>query len=838
VRTSDPVGAVGWSVDPDNTSASNVVHCYVDGPAGSGRFLGGVTANLPSPNIAYPGNHQFLMPIPADLRNNLTHQMYCYGLDVTGGDSPTLLTGSPKPFRFSTETIGWIQDVNFLVGNNPEAVATVYGEVGGWSLDTDLPGNSNPVHFYIDGLAGVGTYVGQTLANIPRPDVNTVTGYPGDHGFSYFIPDQYRDGLNHTIYAYGIDLTGGQPKLLQGSPKLFNLNTRVSTLTFEPLSTTTIRSVIDTNPNTGSGQRIFPDKDDPNAATDPYTHATVQVKALITPVKQNVTVYFQSYDLDDPSANMLPLDDDTGPDTGNDNRGTPNSGTLRVTSALTDASGIATVNFTTTMQPGDNFAVAASTDTAYLGTITIDGTNLKDNANTQIPATLACTSSAVNACRTDMLTVWRRLHMEVDSMTQGNGNFVRGDISGTAKIKVGGSKTFNVMANDLEVNRYENTRMVLAPITKYLDIISNTVNTITVKNSTSSDITLTNNINFELLNQSSDTSTVGNVPIGQTITPMQMVTLNINGTPLRIDTFANGQMFLTPALTSLTITSNTVNTVTVTNNTGAVVQLSDPFTHFRLYDDDDYNSSNTPATLNGDEGEPIVRFPDTFKHLSDSLTGGTFADGTPMNILASAYILPEYNWAENVKHYNQSDVDFNTNVEQTEGPILYAPLLGTDERNSKNDEKDNFWVSYFIIAYQGQQSADADGTSSGMLEAVEEGLTLSNTVCDCYNSTVCPRNGVSVCTTYPVGGNVSLIYEESIRDLDKYQATLPPADFSIKGSEVTAPHELGHQFGLRGDVAGTLFNIMDYPNNSTPLRVKLHPEHINIMRWRIKSPGI
>jgi hypothetical protein len=43
VQTSDPVGAVGWSVDPDNTSASNTVHCYVNGPAGSGsRFLGAV----------------------------------------------------------------------------------------------------------------------------------------------------------------------------------------------------------------------------------------------------------------------------------------------------------------------------------------------------------------------------------------------------------------------------------------------------------------------------------------------------------------------------------------------------------------------------------------------------------------------------------------------------------------------------------------------------------------------------------------------------------------------------------------------------------------------------
>jgi hypothetical protein len=402
------------------------------------------------------------MPIPADLRNNLTHQMYCYGIDVTGGDSPTLLTGSPKPFRFSTETIGSLDVVGSFSENGNEAVAVNDGEVAGWSLDTDLPGNSNPVHFYIDGPAGSGIYIDQTLANIPRPDVNTVTGYPGDHGFSYFIPDQYRDGLTHTIYAYGIDITGGPPKLLQGSPKTFNLNTRVSTLTFEPLSTATIRSVIDVNPTSmGGGQRIFPDKDDPSTTIDPYRHDIVQVKVLITPVKQGVKVYFKSYDLDDPSAAMLPLDDDTGANTGNDNRGSPKSGTFKTTSALTDASGIATLNFVTTMQPGDNFAVAASTNTTYLGTITIDGTNLKDNANTQIPATLACSSSAVNACRTDMLTVWRRLHIEVDSMGQAKENYVDGTIDGPINIG-SGIQTISLNPSQLlRINRFENGLLVL-----------------------------------------------------------------------------------------------------------------------------------------------------------------------------------------------------------------------------------------------------------------------------------------------------------------------------------------------------------------------------------------
>lgn len=82
-----------------------------------------------------------------------------------------------------------------------------------------------------------------------------------------------------------------------------------------------------------------------------------------------------------------------------------------------------------------------------------------------------------------------------------------------------------------------------------------------------------------------------------------------------------------------------------------------------------------------------------------------------------------------------------------------------------------------------------------------------------------------------------MIYEEAIQDREK--ANTPPANFPIKDTEIVAPHELGHQFGFFGDQPSLLFGIMDYPNNnmSTSSRVQFHPEHINIIRRRVKSPG-
>ncbi len=212
--------AVGWSVDPDTPSASNVVHCYING-----TFAGATPANLPSPDVPHPGNHRFSFPIPLQYRDGVQHSISCYGLDVTGGDPNFLLTGSPKTFKFNPP-IGYQGD--FI----QDGVAT------GWSLDPDVPLQSDRVHFYVNGPSGGGgTLIGDIWANIPRPDVNQVTGYPGNHGYEFSIPAQYRDNQPHTLYAYGIDLTGDVNKVLLASPKTFNLSpSNVTSVSFEEIA--------------------------------------------------------------------------------------------------------------------------------------------------------------------------------------------------------------------------------------------------------------------------------------------------------------------------------------------------------------------------------------------------------------------------------------------------------------------------------------------------------------------------------------------------------------------------------------------------------------------------
>ncbi len=756
--------AVGWSADPDSQSASNVVHCYVDGFNPS-NFIGAANANLPGAGAPYPGNHRFSLPIPVQYRDGNNHQITCYGLDVTGGDSPGTLAGSPKTFKFNAP-IGWIGNISSATENTTNPVSD--GIVDGWTMDTDVPSRSNFVHFYIDGQAGTGTYIGEAFANIPRPDVNQQTQLPGDHGYEFPIPDQYRNGVQHTIYAYGIDLTGDYPRLLQGSPKIFTLYPRILSVVLEPID-----SPIDFNPNLGAGRRIFPDRQTPNDITN---RKKVLVKATILPARANERVFFKNFDLDDPSADIAPVD--TNANQGNDNRGerdangnwtSASAGTFNLTgscnsdqngiSCLTDSNGVATIEFLTTMQPGDNFSVAASTSASYLNGITVSGLDLMDTNSGIISQTPFVPPA--RAKRTEMLTVWRKLHIEADSMGNvGVGNNVQGTvIADGSRINPGNFPIQVTTASPLEINRFENGRV------------------------------------------------------------------NIGGDFYKVNV-------------------NNANVIQIVVTTSIRIQNG---TDFTLYDDDDYNADD-PNNPDGDTNEAILQPPNSFSYLSDSLLGDTSGN---RNILSSAYILPEYQWAIN-SQYNQNNLQFELNVEDG---VNNATVIGVVNRNrdSINSEREDFWVSYVLMGYQGPLEEDIDGYGNDtILDPARNGVSPSQSIvgleiprCDCYVSNNCPVGGV-ICqvngqSRIPRGAFGSIIFQEVLQDIRQYFIAPPPpiTPRDLDQIKLTVPHEMAHQFGCLGDQRRTTFKLMDYSNyiNNTINEEAFHPEHINIMRWRVRSPG-
>lgn len=196
-------------------------------------------------------------------------------------------------------------------------------------------------------------------------------------------------------------------------------------------------------PGTAIGQRVFPDKDSPED-TD---HRIVSIKAWIFPAVAGVRVYFGAIDVDDPSANTGPVDNE-GAATDNRGQGSfPGN-----TSALTNANGEATVDFRVSMQPGDNWRAVASCRQTDL-----NGLKGKQDDAPQIRVVKADGTPPPNSVKvSDPLTVWRRLHLEVDSMGAVAGNRITGQITavGAGPVEETSTATTNQSLDD-SPNRFE-----------------------------------------------------------------------------------------------------------------------------------------------------------------------------------------------------------------------------------------------------------------------------------------------------------------------------------------------------------------------------------------------
>ncbi|MBI5134602.1 MAG: hypothetical protein HZA81_04480 [Candidatus Taylorbacteria bacterium] len=96
----------GWTFDADSEATSIQVHFY-NGPAGSGQWIGAITADSGRPDVnqAYgiSGNHGFSFTPPASLKTGAEINVYAYGIGVnsSGGNDGlnSQLSGTPKTFR-------------------------------------------------------------------------------------------------------------------------------------------------------------------------------------------------------------------------------------------------------------------------------------------------------------------------------------------------------------------------------------------------------------------------------------------------------------------------------------------------------------------------------------------------------------------------------------------------------------------------------------------------------------------------------------------------------------------------------------------------------------------
>jgi hypothetical protein len=97
------------------------------------------------------------------------------------------------------------------------------GEVIGWALDPDSWHLGVTVRVYVDGGHNTGGRLACTaVANVNRPEIAQLSGYPGPHGFRCQLGAS-ADGLDHVLHAYAVDLQTGAMAPLGGTPRVYRL---------------------------------------------------------------------------------------------------------------------------------------------------------------------------------------------------------------------------------------------------------------------------------------------------------------------------------------------------------------------------------------------------------------------------------------------------------------------------------------------------------------------------------------------------------------------------------------------------------------------------------------
>lgn len=185
----------------------------------------------------------------------------------------------------------------------------------------------------------------------------------------------------------------------------------------------------------------------------------IEVK-LTAPAVEPISIFLRAFDMDEPIAFDNEIDDEQALGD-NDNFGnTPSqtgafvvSGTDKLELVMSANSDLRTTAFKTTMQPGDNFRVAAAFDEDFVDELgnpdyklhTLGGGSNIDKQFIVDEEMLDLTSNPLQSrmrgheqYSTPTLVVWRYMHIEVDSMGEVQGNTLSGHIIG---LNTGDSNT-------------------------------------------------------------------------------------------------------------------------------------------------------------------------------------------------------------------------------------------------------------------------------------------------------------------------------------------------------------------------------------------------------------
>jgi len=223
------------------------------------------------------------------------------------------------------------------------------------------------------------------------------------------------------------------------------------------------------------GKRYFTDGADKNA-TFHRTRINIKVKMAGAAGK---SVKLKAFDVDDPTPAewdavpaVIDTNDTNGP-TGNDNTttgvfaGTFSTSTTNIITTTLDGNGMATVEFITTQKPGANFRIAAQlTDSAG----ELDALQVTNLATAKYVSADAKPVRSFSGIVSPMLTIWRKLYIEVDSMEAAPNPIPEDRVTGTITSFADDTPNYGTVRLSLSVglpdvaNRFEYGNLSVAGV--------------------------------------------------------------------------------------------------------------------------------------------------------------------------------------------------------------------------------------------------------------------------------------------------------------------------------------------------------------------------------------
>lgn len=560
----------------------------------------------------------------------------------------------------------------------------------------------------------------------------------------------------------------------------------------------------------GGGHHIYPEWNEPN---ENKLHNTVAIQATLSgnvPAEVgSVTLYWKVIDVDDPSQdyggpgtggtlNAADVNDNAfGKYVGGDNRPSGRIG-INPTSRIIvipagTLSGRSTTLTITERRPGNNWKFVIGYSQAHVNAAILNEAipNGNDNSLSFLwnqagsisvgGNTVHFSAGTIDAThQSRLLSVWRTLHIEVDSMAAVATNIVWGKITGIVgnagtifAATANGSGSLSDGSPDLSAGtgngRFENGSISVGYISGGSFVAVATTTTLT-GNGTNY---------FRAPNP-------GFVSVPFTIYAASSTTPSVSGTVTLLTTAGGTLETLVGSSASLASGAYEGGTVSIAGNTFNVARNSTQ-SFFTV------GVAEIPFQAHDDDADFLLPYP---------LGGPPTEWNVVATIYAPAYIRPVIDGGGNLDN-NKRTVPFRLHLPASEVENFIKPPAGP--LNAHNNRSNDFWVAYVLFAFQSSPQpldfslpgnppdwrADADPNAEVPfpLYAVATGLN----------------------------GKGAVFYVEEARE----RAFVIP-------EERAHAHEIAHQFGIDDRTGGLMSN---------PL-LPFVPRQIDFLRNRVESPGL